>query len=65
MIAMIASLGVAAGFGLLETHRTADIAGLPARTDGFLWVDVPAGDNRRQPRSGRQEFLESVVNRYV
>ena len=28
----------------LETHQVADIAGLLTRTDGFLWVDIPAGD---------------------
>lgn len=28
----------------LETHPAADIAALLDRTDGFLWVDIPAGD---------------------
>jgi magnesium transporter len=28
----------------LETHPAADLAALLTRTDGFLWVDLPAGD---------------------
>jgi Mg2+ and Co2+ transporter CorA len=28
----------------LETHQAADIADLLERPDGFLWIDIPAGD---------------------
>ncbi|MGX6603998.1 magnesium transporter CorA family protein [Micromonosporaceae bacterium Da 78-11] len=28
----------------LETHQPSDLADLLSRTDGFVWVDIPAGD---------------------
>ncbi|MET7952083.1 magnesium transporter CorA family protein [Micromonospora sp. NPDC005324] len=40
----------------LESHRVDDIADLLNRTDGFLWVDMPAGD------AGAMQVLSEVFH---
>jgi magnesium transporter len=35
--------------GGCERHRAADLASLLGRADGFVWVDLPSGDERATP----------------